>query len=82
MDALNQPENSALRRKWSEYGAQRLAEYCRTAREAVEEINPAIDVNLMTVGYSHTTFSGDYIEKNAWRRQNPRPGVRATALLG
>lgn len=76
VDALNQPENSALRRKWSEYGAQRLAEYCRTAREAVEEINPAIDVNLMTVGYSHTTFSGDYIEKcmAAAKSRAGRPG--------
>ena len=80
VDALNQPENSALRRKWSEYGAQRLAEYCRTAREAVEEISPAIDVNLMTVGYSHTTFSGDYIEK-CMAAAKSRAGASGPRLL-
>ena len=61
VDALNRPENTALRHKWSEYGADRLAKYCQTAREAVEEVDPNIPVSLMTVGYSHTTYAGDYI---------------------
>lgn len=74
--ALNRPENHALRRKWSAYGAERLAAYCRAVREAVDEVDPSIETPFMSVGYSHTTFSGDYIEKcmAALRAKAARPG--------
>ncbi len=76
VDALNAPENSALRRRWSAYGAARLAAYCRAVREAVDEIDPAIETPFMSVGYSHTTYSGDYIEQcmRALRAKSARPG--------
>jgi len=74
--ALNAPENGQLRRAWSAWGAKRLAMYCQAAREAVDEVNPACDVPFMTVGYSHTTFSGDYIEQcmRAAKSHAGRPG--------
>jgi len=74
--ALNAPENEDLRRKWSAYGAQRLATYCKAVREAVDEVDPAIETPFMSVGYSHTTFSGDYIEQcmKVLRAKGARPG--------
>ena len=74
--ALNRPENGALRRKWSAYGAARLAKYCAAVRSAVDEVDPAIETPFMSVGYSHTSFSGDYIEQcmNALRAKAARPG--------
>lgn len=74
--ALNAPENRELRHKWSAYGADRLAAYCKAAREGVDAVDPSIDVPFMTVGYTHTTYSGDYIEKcmEAGRSRAGRPG--------
>lgn len=74
--ALNTPQNRELRHKWSEYGASRLAAYCQAAREGVDAVDPSIDVPYMTVGYTHTTFSGDYIEKcmEVSRSRAGRPG--------
>ena len=74
--ALNAPENRALRRKWSAYGAQRLARYCQAVRAAVDEVDPAIETPFMSVGYSHTTYAGDYIRQcmKALRAKSARPG--------
>lgn len=76
VEALNKPENRELRHKWSAYGADRLAAYCKAAREGVDAVDPSIDVPYMTVGYTHTTFSGDYIEKcmEVSRSRAGRPG--------
>lgn len=76
VEALNRPENSELRRKWNAYGAERLAAYCQAVREAVDEIDPNIETPFMSVGYSHTTFSGDYIEQcmKVLRAKSARPG--------
>lgn len=76
VQALNQPENHDLRRKWSAYGAERLAKYCAAVREAVDEVDPSIQTPFMSVGYSHTTFSGDYIKRcmEALRANAARPG--------
>ena len=74
--ALNEPQNGALRRKWSSYGAERLARYCAAVRAAVDEVDPSIETPLMTVGYGHTTYAGNYIEKciKALRAKSARPG--------
>ena len=74
--ALNAPENGELRRAWSAYGAQRLAIFCANVRKAVDEIDPEIGTPFMSVGFSHTTFAGDYIEKcmTALRAKAARPG--------
>lgn len=74
--ALDKPENRDLRIAWSSYGADRLAQLCAAVRQAVDQINPQIDIGLMTVGATHTTFSGDYISKcmTALRSRRGRPG--------
>ena len=74
--ALNAPENEELRLAWSDYGADRLAAFCAAARAAVDEIDPDIDTPFMTVGATHTTFAGDYIDKcmRALRSRRGRPG--------
>ena len=76
VDALNHPDNIELRHSWSRYGAKRLAAYCKAAREGVDAVDPSIDVPYMTVGYTHTTFSGDYIEQcmEVSRSRAGRPG--------
>ncbi len=76
VEALNKPENCELRHKWSEYGAKRLATYCAAARAGVDEVDPSIDMLFMSVGSTHTTFSGDYIEQcmEAIRSKGGRPG--------
>ena len=74
--ALNAPENAELRRKWSAYGAERLAAYCRAVREAVDEVDPSVETPFMSVGYGHTTYAGNYIERcmKALRAKSARPG--------
>ncbi len=76
VEALNKSENKELRVAWSAYGADRLAKLCYTLRETVDKVNPNIDIGLMTVGATHTTFSGDYIKKcmKAFRSRRGRPG--------
>lgn len=73
---LELPENRDLRVEWCSYGADRLAKLCSELRAAVDSVNPEIDMGLMTVGATHTTFSGDYIEKcmKALRSRRGRPG--------
>ena len=73
---LNKPANRDLRRKWSAYGADRLARYCAEVRAAVDAVDPAIDTPFMTVGPTHTTYAGDFIEKcmAALRSRRGRPG--------
>jgi len=74
--ALNAPENEELRRKWCSYTGDRLALFCQTIRNAVDEVDPSIDTPIMTVGYSHTTYAGNFIEKccKVLRAKSLRPG--------
>ena len=74
--ALNDPAGGELRREWSAYNAERLARYCAAVRAAVDEVDPSIETPLMTVGYSHTTYDGDYIRRcmEALRAKSARPG--------
>ncbi|MBE5893486.1 MAG: hypothetical protein E7286_08945 [Lachnospiraceae bacterium] len=77
VESLNQKENRDLRIRWSAYGADRLADFCKVVRAAVDEVDPAIDMPFMSVGTSHTTYSGDYIAKctKALRSRRGRPGL-------
>lgn len=74
--ALENENFRDLRIAWSSYGADRLAALCTHLRAAVDEVDESIDIGLMTVGATHTTFSGDYIEKcmRALRSKRGRPG--------
>lgn len=76
VDALNKKDNKELRVAWSAYGADRLAKFCEAVRSAVDEIDPEIDTPFMTVGSTHTTFAGDYIQKciYALKSKQARPG--------
>lgn len=76
VDALNQEENNVLRHSWSAYGGDRLARFCREVRAAIDEVDPEIDGAFMTVGPTHTTFSGDFINKcmTELRSRRGRPG--------
>lgn len=73
---LNKPENKKLRHSWSSYGGDRLAAFCEVIRKAVDEVDPSIDTAFMTVGPTHTTFSGDFIPKcmDVLRARRGRPG--------
>lgn len=75
--ALNAKENRDLRIRWSAYGADRLADFCKVVRAAVDEVDPGIDMPFMSVGTSHTTYAGDYIAKctKALRSRRGRPGL-------
>ena len=76
VEALNREENAELRRQWSSYGGDRLARFCQEVRAAIDEVNPEIDGAFMSVGPTHTTFSGDFIHKcmEALRSRRGRPG--------
>lgn len=76
VEALNRPENRELRFAWCAYNADRLAGFCAEFRAAVDEVDPAIETPFMSVGYSHTTYDGDYLEKcaEALRAKAFRPG--------
>ncbi|MBE0654668.1 MAG: hypothetical protein IH594_12765, partial [Bacteroidales bacterium] len=73
---LNDPQLTELRRHWSAYAADRLADYCGEARRAVDAVDPSIDCGFMTVGPTHTTYAGDFIEKctHVLRSKRVRPG--------
>ena len=76
VSALGREENRELRVEWSAYGADRLAKLCSSLRFAVEAVSPETDLAFMTVGATHTTFSGDYINKcmTALKAKSGRPG--------
>ncbi len=74
--ALNAPENTELRYAWCDYEAGKLENFCKTVRAAVDEVDPSIETPFMTVGYSHTTYTGNYLQRcaAALRAQEFRPG--------
>lgn len=76
VEELNKKENRELRHSWSSYGGDRLARFCAEVRAAVDEVDPGIDTPFMSVGPTHTTFSGDFVNKcmTALRSHRGRPG--------
>ncbi len=58
-DALRSPDGGELRRRWSAYLADLLTTICREISEAVTGVDPSIEVGIMTVGHSCTTY-GNY----------------------
>ena len=48
--ALDDPEQTDLRRQWLDHQDQVLQTYCHTCAEAAREVKPAIHMGLMTVG--------------------------------
>jgi hypothetical protein len=56
---LNAPQSGDLRRAWSEFCAASLESVCADIHQAVTTVDPDIELGLMTVGYSLSTY-GNY----------------------
>lgn len=55
---LNEPANTPLRRAWSEFCAASLESVARDIGQAIRETDPDVEIGLMTIGYSHSTYAG------------------------
>ncbi len=55
---LNSPAEGEIRRAWTEFCASSLESLAGDIGRAVREVDPGIDVGLMTIGYSHSTYAG------------------------
>lgn len=73
---LNTPENSSLRREWSEFCAVSLEELSRDIKTAVHDVDPEVELGLMTIGYSNSTYAGYQIKRwmTAMGASRGRPG--------
>ena len=74
--ALNAPGNTALRKKWSDWGSERLTRFCSMLRETVDSINPEMELPFMSTGLTHSTYIGDYLKRctEVLRSKMLRPG--------
>ena len=59
--ALNSPQKGALRKKWIEFNTTKLERLCSEIKQAIHTVDPGIDIGWMTVGPTHSTYSGRYI---------------------
>ncbi|MFY0651793.1 MAG: hypothetical protein JXQ96_07150 [Cyclobacteriaceae bacterium] len=73
---LNMPENVGLRRDWTEFIAASHEGLARDIRAAVQHVDPEVELGLMTIGYSISTYGGYPIHR--WMRamgaSRGRPG--------
>jgi hypothetical protein len=76
VEQLNAPGNGDLRRAWTEFCAASLESLCADIRKAVTEMDPAIQLGQMTIGYSHSTYAGYPVHRcmTALRARRGRPG--------
>lgn len=56
---LDDPDEGDLRRAWSSFYAQALIDLAAHMRRAIRDVDPKIEIGLMTVGYSVGTYA-DY----------------------
>ena len=56
--SLNAPESGALRLAWTEFCAASLESLAADIGQAIREVDTSIEVGLMTIGYSHSTYGG------------------------
>lgn len=73
---LNEPADTELRRAWIDFNAASLEGICRVAEAAAHAVDPDLELGLMTVGPTHTTYSGDYVKRcmQALKSTTGRPG--------
>ncbi len=73
---LNTPENTSLRKEWSEFCAVSLEGLARDIHSAVFNVNPKVELGLMTIGYSNSTYAGYPIHRwmTAMGASRGRPG--------
>ena len=55
---MNDPAEIELRRAWVEFNAATLESLCKDIGDAVREVDPSIELGLMTIGSSHSTYGG------------------------
>jgi hypothetical protein len=63
VEGLNHPDNVKLREEWIEYNAFRLDRVCKHIKDAVRKVDQELDLAFMTVGPTHTSYSGDFIRR-------------------
>ena len=73
---LNLPENVSLRRDWTEFVAASHEGLARDIRTAVQSVDPEVELGLMTIGYSISTYGGYPIHRwmTAMGASRGRPG--------
>jgi len=73
---LNLPENTSLRRDWTEFLAASHEELARDIHNAVVSVDPRVELGLMTIGYSISTYGGYPIHRwmTAMGASRGRPG--------
>jgi len=73
---LNSPAQGELRRAWTEFRAASIESLCADIHLAITGANPSVEIGLMTIGYSHSTYGGYAI--NRWMQalgaRRGRPG--------
>jgi hypothetical protein len=76
VNQLNDPANGDLRKAWTEFRAASTESVCADVRRAITQANPSVEIGLMTIGYSHSTWGGYAI--NRWMKamgaRRGRPG--------
>ncbi|NLV73676.1 MAG: hypothetical protein GXY52_03175 [Chloroflexi bacterium] len=60
---LNDPAEADLRRAMVAFNADTLTDVCREIGEAIREVDPSIEIGLMTIGSSHSTWGGHALER-------------------
>jgi len=63
---LNHPDNDKLRNRWNAFCINSLNTLAEELQEVVANINPKIELGLMTIGYSNTTYGYDI---NSWMKE-------------
>jgi hypothetical protein len=73
---LNKPENTPLRREWTEFCALSYEGLARDIHTAVTNVDPKVELGLMTIGYSSSTYAGYPINRwmTAMGASRGRPG--------
>lgn len=73
---LNLPENVSLRRDWTQFVAASHEGLARDIRTAVQSVDPEVELGLMTIGYSISTYAGYPIHRwmTAMGATRGRPG--------
>ncbi|NLV73677.1 MAG: hypothetical protein GXY52_03180 [Chloroflexi bacterium] len=73
---LNDPAEGALRRAMVAFNADTLTDVCREIGEAVRAVDERIELGLMTIGSSHSTWGGHALarEMRALGAVRGRPG--------
>lgn len=76
VQSLNAPENTDLRLAWTEFCGSSLESLAADIGKAIAETDPAIEVGLMTFGYSFSTYGGYPLRRwmNALGAVRGRPG--------